>query len=412
MIRQTVVNAVLAYTSESYDDRSADEWTAGTHFEWLSWLLHAKPDCTFANEALAPIKARYPQWKPSDHPDFTHWSGTGTWNGSESPWSAEELLSREPHERIEDLLNFVGNRFDGPDRNGLLSAVGEACKKNPSWGFALADTLVARSLPKSDLWPRIIGGLQEAELAVVAWRKLLALISTNHLHLEHSHTVAHLLLALVNDGGKPFSLELLDQAHAIAFPLWEALEPNEHDENISDWVDRAINRPAGAIVEFWIYGLKLLVRGKSASERALPDYYRKWFTLVLQDSTSKGGMGRCLLAAQTQFLIGLDEDWTRTNILPLFDDQDSKKFSQAWEGFLAWGHLSPALLEVLMPAILEVPRRLNTDMSSRRQNFVKFYTAIALFEVADPTQALLPKLFENGSLEDRSCFASHLGFLL
>jgi len=411
-IRQAVVNCILAYTSEAYGDRPAREWTARAHFDWLSWVLKVKPDCPFANEALAPIKSNYPHWNTSDHSEFTHWSGSGGWIGPQSPWSVEELLSRDPHEQIDGLLNFVGDRFDGPDRNGLLSAVAEACKQNPEWGFVLANILVELSLPESDLWPRVISGLQEVDLAADDFRRLLIIISTNHLHIGHSNTVALLLLSIVRDGGKPYSLELLDQANEIALPLWESLVPNNEDENVSDWLDRAINRPAGTIIEFWLYGLNILIRGKSAAERVLPECYRQWFSLVLQDTTSKGGMGRCLLAAQTQFFIGLDEEWTRVNILPLFKDQDSKKFSQAWDGFLAFGRFNPSLVEALMPAILEAPRRLDTDLSHRRRNFVKFYTSIVLFHTEDPTQELIPAFFEYASIEDRSTFSSHVGFLL
>lgn len=410
--RRAVVNAVLAHKLPASDDLSGDKRTTRSHFDWLSWLLQAKPDCTLAETALAPIKVEYPTWQPSDHPDLTHWIGSAEWIGSQSPWSVEQLLACEPSEQLDELLTFKGSRFDGPDREGLIATVREACKSQVRWAFALAEVLAERSLWASDLWPAAVRGLQEAELTIDEWRAVLAIIAMPELQAAHAYDVANLLYAIVKDGGKPFALDLLEQANTIALPVWQALDINERDENIDDWLTRAINRPAGVIVEFWINGLSLLVRGKSGAERILPDNYRLWFTMVVQDPTSKGGLGRSLLASQAAFLFGLNEAWARQCVVPLFSDPDQQKFAQAWDGFLVWGRLYPALVEALMPAFVAALERLNTDLSDRRRRFIELYTALAVFHVADPTQQLLPALFQHGSAEDRINFASQLGNFL
>ena len=410
--RKAVVDAVLAQSLPSSDDWPAEKWTARAHFNWLSWLLQAKPDCALAIAALAPIKAQYPEWRPSDHPDLTHWTGSADWVGSESPWSIEQLLARDPVEQLDDLLNFTGNHFDGPSRDGLLANVREACKQKVGWAFALARVLDEGALWPSDLWPALIRGLQESDLTMEGWRDLLTLASNPALQSAHAYDIANLLYALVRDGGKPFALDLLDQANAISQPTWEGLEANAQDEDIQDWLSRAINRPAGVIVEFWINGLSLLVRGRTGAERVMPENYRHWFTLVVQNATSKGGMGRSLLASQTAFLFSLDEEWSRRYIVPLFSDADRPKFLQAWDGFLVWGRLYPALVDALVPAFIAAIPRLAADMDDRRRRFIEFYTALAAFHVSDPAQHLLPALFQHGSLEDRTAFASHLGYFL
>lgn len=410
--RKAVVDAVLGDTRPATDDRSAENRTARSHFDWLSWLLQAKPDCALASAALAPIQVRYPQWQPSDHPDLTHWTGSADWVGSESPWSVEQLLAREPPEQLNDLLSFKGTRFNGPSRGGLLVEVREACKQQASWAFALAQALAESGLWPSDLWPALIRGLQESDLTMDNWRKLLTLASNPALQSKHAYDIASLLYSLVRDGGKPFAVDLLNQANAISLPTWQALEADVQDQDIDDWLSRAINRPAGIIVEFWINGLSLFVRGKTGAERVIPEKYRDWFTLVVQDATSKGGMGRSLLASQTAFLFGLDEEWSRRNIMPLFSDPDRQKFMQAWDGFLVWGRLDPGLVDALLPAFIAAMPRLSVDLDDHRQRFIEFYTALAAFHVSDPTQHLLPALFQHGSLEDRTAFASQLGYFL
>ena len=410
--RKSVVDAILAHTLPASDDWPAEERTARSHFDWLSWLVEAKPDCALAGAALATIKAQYPDWRPSDHPDLTHWTGSADWVGSESPWSVDQLIAREPREQLDDLLSFKGNRFDGPSREGLLANGREACKQNASWAFSLGQTLAERALWSSDFWPALIRGLQESELSAEGWRDLLTLVSNPALQSAHAYDLANLLYALVRDGGKPFSLDLLEQANAIALPVWEALEAKTQDEDIGDWLSSAINRPAGVIVAFWVNGLSLLVHGKTGAERVMPESYRHWFTLVVQDATSNGGMGRSLLASQTAFLFGLDEAWTLQHVIPLFSDLNQQKFAQAWNGFLGRGRLYPALVDALLPAFVAAMPRLTTDLDDHRQRFIEFYTALAVFHVSDPTQELLPALFQHGLLNDRLVFASHLGYFL
>lgn len=410
--RKAVVDAILVHTLPAVDDWPAEKRSARWQFDWLSWLLQAKPDCALAGAALAPIRVQYSDWRPTDHPDLNHWMGSEEWVGSESPWTVEQLLSHEPLEQLDDLLNFHGNRFDEPSRDGLLVNVREAGKQKVSWAFALARALAERALWPSDLWPALIRGLQDSDLTMDGWRKLLRLASDLNVQSVHSYDIANMLYALVRDGGKPFALDLLEQANAIALPLWKALEANAQDEGIDDWLFRAINRPAGVIVEFWINGLSLLIRGKAGAERLMPEDYRHWLTLVVQDETSKGGMGRSLLASQTSFLFGLDEGWTCHYIIPLFSSSDRQKFAQAWDGFLVQGRLYPALVEVLMPAFLGAVSRCATDLHDRRRRFIEFYTALAVFHVSDSTQKLLPVLFQHGSLEDRLAFASQLGCFL
>jgi len=411
-VKKAIINAILMHKQSSTNFRTAEELTARLHFDWLSWLLRTKPNCALADAALAPIKAQYPEWRLSEHPDLTHWVGSADWTGSESPWSVEQFLAREPYEQIDELLSFKSNDAVGPSREGMLNTCREACKQNANWAFTLAQVLVERTLWSSDLWSVLIRGLQESKLSVEAWRDLLNLVSNPALQSLHAYDIANLLYDLVKDGGKPFTFGLLEQANSIALPVWQALEENPQEGGINDWLSRAINHPAGVIANFWINGLSLLVHGKVAAERIIPEDYRHWFTMVMQETTPRGGMGRSLLASQTAFLFGLDEIWTRKHIIPLFSDADPHKFAQAWDGFLVWGRLYPSLVDALLPAFVAAMPRLTAELEKHRRQFIQFYTSLAIFHVSDPAQQLLPTLFQYGSLDDRLVFASQIGYFL
>lgn len=407
-VRKAVVDSILAHNLPSYDDWPAETLTAHSHLEWLHWLLQVKPDCGFANEALAPIKSLYPEWRPSEHPEFTHWMGSAEWIGTKSAWSIEQLLSREPSEQLNELLSFEDSGFDMPSREGLLITISEACKQNANWAFSLGRALVEQELWSSDLWPSLIQGMQESELLVGDWRELLTLISDPMLHTAHPHKIAGLLFSLVRDGGKSFAIDLLEQANSISLSLWQRLAGHDHDTGRVDWLGAGLNQPEGVIVHFWINGLSMYLNSEAQTERALPESYRSWFTMVVNDETSKGGIGRSILTSQTAFLFGLDVVWTLQHIVPLFSESDPQKFSQAWNGYLMWGRLNASLSDALLPAFMSAVPRLAGELDERRQRFIEFYTAIAVFYVSDPTQILLPTLFQYSSLEERLMFASYI----
>ncbi|PZO07992.1 MAG: hypothetical protein DCF27_09500 [Lysobacteraceae bacterium] len=410
--RQAFIDAIMAAPVEDADDRSAEERAQRFQFDWLSWLLAAKPDCALAEALLTPIRARFPHWIASEHPDLMHWIGSGGWVGSKSPWSTEQLVAQPPSEQLAALLEFRGTEFEGPSREGLLSAVRDAAKSVPDWGFQLVAELEQRALWSSDLWSATLRGFQDSELNSTQWRRLLEAVARNDLHTEHARDIADILLRLVKDGGKPFASELLAIANPIADHLWTALKPDDDSDFDNDWLTRAINRPGGVLVEYWLAALSLTLKSKEGAQWAMPVYYRGRFTEAIHDPTSKGAHARSLLASQAAFLFRLDEAWVWDHLIPLFQHADSRIFAQTWHGFLAWGRLYPPLVDALLPAFLAAVARNPSDLLEHRDRLIEFYAALCVFHVDDPLQQLLPNLFQHGPEEDRTTFASKIEHML
>lgn len=410
-VRKMIVENILSNKEESYREHSSEEMSAYSHFQWLSWLLKAKPDCSIASEALDLIKYKYPKFVVSDHPDLTSWMVTGT-GELESPLSIEQLLDCKPHEYMDVLLNYQSNSFRGPSRDGLRKNVRAACKQNSQWALALASELAKQKQWSIDLWGEVIWGIRESKLELNEWREFLNIFNEQSLQTAQALNTARLLEAVPSDANKSFIHDLLVEANSIALSTWQLLEAESLDEASYDWLSRAINRPAGVIVEFWFSGLYQLLEGKSDSERVMPNEYREWFTLVVKDNSSKGGLGRTILASQTSFLFSLDETWTRQNIIPLFSDADSQKLEQVWCGFLAWGRLYPALVEALRPAFLSAMSRYALEDNEHRRRFIERYTLLIAYDVPDFTDNLLLNLFEHGSVDDWVTFADEINYLL
>ena len=409
--RQALIDAIVATPFEESDTRSAER-AQRFQFDWLSWLLAAKPDCALAEAVLAPIRARFPRWIVSEHPDLTHWMGSAGWVGSKSPWSTEQLISQAPSEQLDALLEFRGTDFDGPNREGLLSAVRDAVKSVPDWGFQLVAELEQRAQWSSDLWSASLRGFQDVELDSTQWHRLLEAVDRMGLYAEHSRDIADVLLRLVKDGGKPFASDLLAIANPVAEHLWAALNPDDDVDFDNNWLTRAINRPGGVLVEYWLAALSLTLKGREGTDWSMPIYYRERFTEAIHAPTSKGAHARSLLASQAAFLFRLDEAWVREHLIPLFQDADSRIFAQAWHGFLAWGRLYAPLVDALLPAFLAAVARAPADLTGHRERLIEFYAALCVFHVDDPLQQLLPNLFQHGAEEDRTTFASQIEHML
>ena len=77
--REAVIEAVRAYVRAyrwpDEEDPKREERTAYEHFNWFHWLHKSDSNCTLAKRALDKVLAAYPDFEPSENPDFTHWIG-------------------------------------------------------------------------------------------------------------------------------------------------------------------------------------------------------------------------------------------------------------------------------------------------------------------------------------------------
>ena len=83
-----------------------------------------------------------------------------------------------------------------------------------------------------------------------------------------------------------------------------------------------------------------------------------------------GIRGRWVLASQFDFLLNIDEKWTKDNLLPLFvKDKDIENFQAAWDGFLYRGHLNPAMAKLLEGASLWAIQKIDKNLTYRKKRF-------------------------------------------
>ena len=399
--RESLIKAVWDYRRNDKDSEREREVTAYHHFTWFEWLHKSDSNCALAKQALDKVLVAYPQFEPSEHPDLTHWSSSITY---ESPWTIEELLEKSAADWLDDLLSFQGSEWGGPNRRELLVNIAEAVKQDFDWGFELADALARSGEWDVDLWSVLIRSWSEMELDEDKHSKVLHWLGKTELYPEYSRIIANALYMLIKDGGTSYALNLLPQANKIAAALWRRLEREEV-------IEEKDNHSAGILAQFWLSGFSLWRKQQDPEPTALSHEYRPILSDIMQDQKLPGKLGRTVLASHFAFLLAVDEEWTRENLLPLFDPGNSD-FQAAWDGFLAWGRLSPAVAEVMADLFLKAIERINSDLSDQRDEFIKYYTDMLTHFAEDPIDQWIPKLFQYGGQEARQDFALNLGYHL
>ena len=409
--RQAIIDAVRAYRWPDEKDPDKERRAAYHQLEWLNWLHDAAPDCVLAKQALEAVSTQHPGFKPSEHPDLTHWAGSFEYVTPLSPWTTKELLDKPATDWLQKLLSFQPKQEPfRPEREGLVDAVREAAKQEFDWGLDLADALAGAGEWNAGLWSGLIRAWSGMDLDEDKPRTVFNRLGRVELYAKHAREIADALEALVENDGSPYALNLLPQANEIAASLWHTLDRTPQIEETENWLTTAVNHPAGVLAEFWLRGLSLWRKHKEPLPKVMSGEYRTALSGIVQDPTVPGRLGRSVLAGQFAFLLAADEGWTKENLIPLFGSRDNiADFQAVWDGFLTWGRLNPSVAENLQDAFLEAIQQIDSDLANRRNDFVKYYVTMLAYFAADPLETWVPKLLGHGGEEARGRFAFEIG---
>ena len=197
--RSDLIDAVLAFRWPDETEPESDRYAAYHHLEWLNWLSEADSSCDLAMQAMADIQVQYPEFRPSEHPDFTHYHWSETRSLDQSSWTVDALLARPVAEALPDLLAYQPTdqqRFDGDGRWAMLRKVEESARINSLWGLELADALVAGGEWHSDLWHHLIAAWAAADLDEESTQRALSHLSVGELQQQHTREIAGFLFEL------------------------------------------------------------------------------------------------------------------------------------------------------------------------------------------------------------------------
>ena len=406
--REKLIEAILAYRWPGEDASKREEYTAYKHFKWLSWIHDADPTCSLARTKLDEIWKKYPSFKKPEHPDSRfHTKPVET----QSPWSVEELLAKPAGEWIEELLSFDSNDPLDVDEALLQHAVGDAAKQELKWGLDLADALVSRENWEADLWTALIQAWSGTVLDENQVRTVIHHLKNANLYQKHGREIAYMLYDLVRDGGRPYALELLPQANKIAAALWASIDREPSFYEMSNWLSSS----SATLALFWLESLSLWRNQQDPVPTRLDGEYLAALSKIVEDRTIGRRFGKTILAGEFVFLLAIDENWTKENLLPLFykkNHSNTHDYKAIWNGFLTLERLTPSVAELLDKAFLEAVQYINSDLSDRRDKFIEAYVTMIVYYVNNPIKEWIPKFFAHSDAKGQHTFVFKMGNLL
>ena len=151
--------------------------------------------------------------------------------------------------------------------------------------------------------------------------QVLARLKSPDLHEKHARGIAGVLYSFVKEG-EPSNVSdpLLEEAGKIARALWKHLRLVKPGIEQGDLLRIAINHPAGTIGQFWCASHSLWREQDKSHSDTFITIYREALSEIAQDRTLSGRHGRAVLARNFTYLLDTDGDWTRDNLLPLFEN--------------------------------------------------------------------------------------------
>lgn len=407
--RRALIENVKSYRFPHEEHPNRKEITARKHFDWLHWLHRSDLTCPLAKQALAKVSKLYRNFAPKEpYPDFTSYVESG-WPSRANLWTVEELLEKSPDYWVDRLLSVEGTEQDGPLRTEHVQILSEATKRDIDWSLGLAEALAGTGKWDAYPWSALINTWGQMELKKDQYLAALSLLESPQLYPTHSREIADVLYALVKKGGPTYAFQLLSRANTIAEELWiHLIRPVSIDVK-HGWFNQSANHPVWGLAKFWLSSALLWRQQQNPEPATLCEDYRRPLLEIIRDSSPMGSLGKSILASRLTFLLGVDEEWTREHLLPLFE-LDSADFQAAWDGFVSVGRLSPPAAEALEPLFLDAVTRISTQLYSQRYKFVECYIVMLIYVVDEVLDKWIPKLFKHGSYQPQP--ASHEPALL
>lgn len=411
--RARLIKEINEYEWPNPDSDDLEERAAYEKYNWFDWLRKADPECELPEKELTALSEKFPELRPREHQDFTHWTSGAERVKPNSPWAVDELLAQPASEWVDQLLSFKGDEFRGPNRRDGTQTISEAAKKQPKWGMDLAAELASKNEWKTDLWGALVSAWadwpDEKNYRTDSLRRL----ADERLFPSFSYDISRCLFALVDGEGKPNAVDYLNQASEIAQSLWPHVVVEDYPEEKNDWLGFAINHSAGVLAEFWVHGLSLWWKAQEEKPETLPEQYSSALERILHEHTPASGVALTVIASQFSYFLSIDHAWTEKELLPCFDvDNNSLRMQQSWDGFLSWGSLNQRVFDALHPLFLKVTSCLNNELANHRDRFAEFFAVMVVFYMDDPLKEAIPAFFQGGEEEDWRNFARHIDHLL
>jgi len=360
-------------------------------YNLLYWIKSSAPESDIARVAFDRAQMQDPPFKPREHPDLDKWIDHSVAIREEdySPFKVAQLLSMSPDTVLERLHEYENVRsYMGPNWDGLMANFEKAVMTSFDWGMSIANLLASRNESINDVWQYIMKGCAGATLSEDQWNIILDFLKAHPQLPIDAAAISKLLEPSIKktEGGLPFSM--LSKAEEVIDQSWQLINAIPQEDIVGrEWVDLAVNHPAGSTAEFWLQALHQRRKTPTEEWAGLPDAYKKRFAGIIADTRYPAQLARVMLAGNFHFLFYLDWKWAKETLLPLLDfNVDATRAAQAWNAFLYWGRIPPSLHPEFKVLLLKAIEMIEASRERHRERLYEQIVDIMLISAGKPLE--------------------------
>jgi hypothetical protein len=351
-------------------------------FNALAWISrYAKTPR--AQEAFARAQAEHPTFGVREHPDFNSWLETG-FRATTPGMPVDEfhaLLGEDRNAALGKLAEFKEGRttLDSPTWSDATTVVEQTVGQFPEDGFLLLGDAAGID---EDLIGAVVNGWATGRLEDELAQRVIDRVSTFNLD-RWGRQLAELIS---RDGGtERTQWPRLDSARELARAIARNLADEAPPTEVSNWLDVAVNAPAGRLAEFWLRAIGFDWNSNKEGWTGLSPVLREAMDELLDRGGLHGAVAEVILASQLHFLFAADREWCQANALPLLAWSDPARARRTWDGFLYWGRWTDQLLESgLLADYLDAAPHIDGFEDEVRRQYGEHLAAVALLSEVDP----------------------------
>ena len=354
-------------------------------YDLLKALQETDPQCQVLNNEIAPIEEAHNwNWRDPLLPNLIIGEPMVATGDPFTPGTLRDITAEA----------FVGQLIQSQRQNQpeelipALRSVQEVTRQDFEWGNGVAQELERRQQWSEPVWKDIISGWSNGHLQVEQYREMITWFSKSGVYTHHAGTVAESLHGMARNGGKPYALDLIDEAEQVALPLWDHLQCDDQTP-AQGWHEAAFsNFQIGYLTRFWLDATA--IRARTSTGATFSPACITGLNQIVADDSLRGDIGAAVLAGQTDFLLQFQQPWTEAKLQPMFTCGGNRERA-AWGGLIETQNITRQVAQVLGPTFQqkfsELAEQSTNELHTKRL-FANAYTRLLCHYAPEPREWL------------------------
>ena len=349
-------------------------------YDLLEWIARHAPNAESAQQAFGAAQEKHPEWRPSDHPDLLMWSGPAGWLPQKriDPDELHAKLEKDPVTTIEQLISLPEWRESDPEEMNKDDALNSLCttvQTHPIDGVKAIDLLIGPDAPADPPTRQ-----RSAQAVLMAWTD-----------------------AEIDDVLFDAITTRLDRMWTTGTKEWT--QGSGISGTDVDWLTHAFNHWGGQIAKVMLQLIDFEYRKAGDEWAGLSESLTTVLATMMNGNDYASELAQTILAARVRYLFTVDEQWCRSNVLPLLNpDADEDRAVRCWDAYLAAGATNQAMLEAgHLDYYLKMVRLVQHVNKRSKISFYKHLAAITLFSGINPIEhGWLKQFTASANIEART----------